>query len=429
MNQVKDLLFEKFNIDEKALNLVNDAEAQLKESFGKYDEIMEYNQYKVLSAFQKNNIQDRHFSWNTGYGYDDAGREAIEKVYADVFNTESALVRNNIVNGTHALAISMLGVLRPGDELLAISGTPYDTLETVIGIDGRGQGMGTLADYGITYREVPLNDDGSINIDLALENITEKTKMVHMQRATGYAWRKALSVDDIGNATRKIHELYPDIVVFVDNCYGEFLDMKEPSDLGVDLMAGSLIKNPGGGIALSGGYVVGRKDLVDMISYRLTCPGIGGECGLTFGQSRAILQGLFMAPKVVNGAIKGAALCGKVYSELGFKVCPEANDLRSDIIQAVQLRTKEALIAFCKGIQAAAPVDSAVTPVPAPMPGYDDDVIMAAGAFVQGSSIELSADGPMREPYNVYFQGGLSYEHSKFGVIRSLDELIKEGIV
>lgn len=427
MKYTDNLLTDEFGIHPRVLSVVKEAEGEISSYFEELDDIAACNQYKVLSALQKNRIADKHFSWYTGYGYDDPGREAVENVYSDVFHTESALVRPTIVNGTHALSIALMGVLRPGDELIYCSGGPYDTLEEVIGI--RGEGKGSLKDYGITYKQVELLEDGSIDIEGLKKAISSKTKMVAAQRSTGYGWRKSITVNQIGAAAKAVHEINPDIVFMTDNCYGEFLDIKEPTDAGADIIAGSLIKNPGGGLALSGGYVCGRRDLIEKVSYRMTCPGIGGECGLTFGQTRSILQGLFIAPKVVNGAVKGAALCGKVYELLGYEVCPKAGDERSDIIQAVRLGTPEAVVAFCEGIQAAAPVDAHVTPVPWAMPGYESDVVMAAGAFVQGSSIELSADAPVREPYNVYFQGGLTYEHSKFGVLKSLDQLYKKGIL
>lgn len=427
MNETNKFLMNEFDIDEKVLQTVENAEEKIKQYFDKLDDITALNQYKVLKAFQKNRISDRHFAWNTGYGYDDPGRDAIEQVYSDTFHTESSLVRTQIVNGTHALSITLIGLLRPGDKLIYCTGGPYDTLEEVIGI--RGEGMGSLKEYGIEYDQVELLPNGQIDIEGVLNAITPNTKMVCVQRATGYGWRKAISVDEIGKWASAVHEKYPEIITMADNCYGEFLDIKEPTDVGVDIMAGSLIKNPGGGIALSGGYVTGKKELVDKIAYRLTCPGIGGECGLTFGQTRQMLQGFFMAPKVVNGAVKGAILCGQVYKDLGFKVCPEPEDLRSDIIQAVQLETEDKLVAFCQGIQAASPIDSYVKPMPWDMPGYEDKVVMAAGAFVQGSSIELSADGPARAPYNVYFQGGLTYEASKIGVIKSLDKLYKDDLI
>ena len=427
MNLTNQLLNEHFKIDEKVLSLVDDAEKEVKSQFAKLDDIMAYNQYKVLDAFQKNRISDMHFSWNTGYGYDDPGRDAIERTYADIFHTDAALVRPTIVNGTHALAITLLGILRPGDELIYCTGGPYDTLEEVIGI--RGEGNGSLKDYGISYKQVELLPDGSLDLEGIRRAISPKTKMVTVQRATGYGWRKAITIDQIEEWASFIKELNPDIIKMVDNCYGEFLDIKEPTDVGADVIAGSLIKNPGGGLALTGGYVAGRQDLIDKIQYRMTCPGIGGECGLTFGQTRAMFQGIFLAPKVVNGAVKGAVLCGEVYKKLGYEICPQTDDTRSDIIQAVRLGSPEKVVAFCEGIQAAAPIDAHVKPIPWDMPGYESQVVMAAGAFVQGSSIELSADAPIREPYNVYFQGGLTYEHSKFGVIKSVDTLLNKGLI
>lgn len=427
MNYTDKLLVEQFKIDEKVLEIVKEAEAEVQEEFAKLDDIMAYNQYKILAAFQANRLADRHFSWNTGYGYDDAGREAVEKVYAQVFGTEAALVRPTIVNGTHALAITLMGVLRPGDEIIYVSGGPYDTLEEVIGI--RGEGMGSLKEYGVTYNQVDLLPDGTIDYEGIEKTISPKTKMVCVQRSTGYSWRKSITVNQIEKVATLVHGINPDIVCMTDNCYGEFLDIKEPTNVGIDIMAGSLIKNPGGGLALTGGYVCGRKDLIDKVSYRMTCPGIGGECGLTFGQTRAILQGLFTAPKVVNGAVKGAILCGKVYQKLGYDVCPLPDDKRSDIIQSVKLGSPDAVVAFCEGIQQAAPIDAHVNPVPWAMPGYESEVVMAAGAFVQGSSIELSADAPIREPYIVYFQGGLTYEHSRFGVIKSVDQLMKKNLL
>lgn len=425
MNRTEKLLADKFNIDKRVMALVAEAEEKVSGLFDELDDIMTYNQYKVLSALQENKLSDMHFGWNTGYGYDDPGREAIEKIYADIFHTDKALVRPTIVNGTHALAITLMGVLRPGDELIYCTGRPYDTLEEVIGI--RGEGNGSLKDYGITYKQVELLPDGSIDLEGVARAISEKTRMVCVQRATGYGWRRAITVEQIGEWADFVNKINPGIIKMADNCYGEFLDTSEPTDVGADVIAGSLIKNPGGGLALTGGYVAGRADLIDKIQYRMTCPGIGGECGLTFGQTRTMLQGLFQAPKVVNGAVKGAILCGQVYKALGYEVCPDPFDRRSDIIQAVRLRTPQALETFCRAVQAAAPVDAHVAPVPWDMPGYDSQVIMAAGAFIQGSSIELSADAPMREPYNVYFQGGLTYEHSKFGVIRSVDALLKTG--
>ncbi len=426
-NKTYKLLTEKLKINEKVMQVVMEAEDQVKDIFGGIDDIMAYNQYKILGAFQENRISDMHFAWNTGYGYDDPGREALEKVYSHIFGTEAALVRPIIVNGTHALTLAIMSPLRPGDKLIYCTGAPYDTLEEVIGI--RGEGKGSLKDFGIDYEQVELKSDGRIDIEALKAAIDDSTKMVSIQRATGYGWRKAVSVSEIEEVFKIVKEINPEIICMVDNCYGEFLDIIEPTEVGADIMAGSLIKNPGGGLALTGGYIVGSQKLIDLVSYRMTSPGIGGECGLTFGQSRNMFQGLFIAPKTVNGAVKGAILCAKVFENLGFDVCPKPEDERSDIIEAVKLGSKERVVAFCQGIQSAAPIDSHVSPEPWDMPGYEDEVVMAAGAFVQGSSIELSADAPIREPYIVYFQGGLTYEHSKFGVIKALQTLYERNLI
>ncbi|MCI5698330.1 MAG: methionine gamma-lyase family protein [Clostridiales bacterium] len=425
-------VYDNFDIPNSIIKLVEDVETNLSVKFSEVDKTAEVNQYKVLKAMQEEGLSDTHFNWNTGYGYDDAGRDITEKIFARVFGGESALVRTGFVNGTHALAASLFGILRPGDGLVYISGKPYDTLEEVIGI--RGQGMGSLMEYGVVYKQVDLKskyDDTETPFDFERikETIDEKTKVCAIQRATGYSWRRSITMEEISDVATYIKGINPDIIIFVDNCYGEFLHTNEPLDVGCDLMAGSLIKNPGGGLALSGGYSIGKRELVEQVSYRLSCPGIGGECGLTYGQTRTILQGLFIAPMVVSGAIKGAMLCGEVFCKLGFPVTPSKDQPRSDIIQAIQLGSKERLVSFCKGIQAAAPVDSFVKPEPWPMPGYDSDVVMAAGAFVQGSSIELSADGPVKPPYNVYFQGGMTYSHSKMGVLFALKELYQEGLL
>ena len=422
-------LAETFNIDPKVTEIVQEAENDVLGEFARLDDIMAYNQYKVLAAFQKNRIRDMHFGWQTGYGYDDAGRDAIEAVFADVFHTDGALVRTTFVNGTHALATVLLGILRPGDELIYATGDPYDTLQTVIGLTNYTPGNGSLRDYGVTFKQVDLLPDGSIDIEGVKAAITDKTKMITAQRATGYSWRKAITMEEIERLMQEIQAVNPKIVKMVDNSYGEFLDTKEPTDVGADVMASSLIKNPGGGIVLSGAYVAGRQDLVEQIQYRMTCPGIGGECGLTYGQTRTMLQGFFMAPRAANAALKGAILCGRAFEKLGFEVSPKTAGNRSDIVQSIKFNNPDKMIAFCEGIQAAAPVDSFAKPVPGDMPGYEDQVIMAAGAFVQGSTIELSADGPMREPYIAYFQGGLTYEHSKFGVIKSIDTLHKKGLI
>jgi len=414
-------------IDSRVLACVELAERQVEAIFKAQDEIMAYNQYKVIDALQRCKISDMHFSWHTGYGYDDPGRKALEDVYALVFKTESALVRPTIVNGTHALTLTLFGMLRPGDELIYCTGAPYDTLEQVIGI--RGEGMGSLKDFGIIYKQVELLENGGIDLDALKSAITDKTRVVTLQRAMGYGWRKAITINEIKAWCHCVKSIRSDIICMVDNCYGEFLDIIEPTEVGADVIAGSLIKNPGGGLALTGGYIAGRKDLIALISYRMTSPGIGAECGLTFGLTRNLFQGLFMAPKTVNGAVKGAILCAKVFQNLGYEVCPTPEDDRSDIIEAIKLGSPEAVIAFCEGIQAAAPIDAHVKPVPWDMPGYEDQVIMAAGAFVQGSSIELSADAPIRPPYIAYFQGGLTYEHAKLGVYKAAQALYNKGLL
>lgn len=425
--ETTELLRREFQISEDILAFTEACEREVASRFEELEELKTYNQYKILHAFQKNGLREMHFNWTTGYGYDDAGRDAVERIFADIFHAEAALVRPLIVNGTHALSLALMGPLRPGDELIYSSGGPYDTLEEVIGI--RGQGEGSLKDYGINYKQVELTEEGGIDYPALEAAISPKTRMVCLQRATGYAWRKAITIDQIREWAAFVHGIRPDIICMVDNCYGEFLHELEPTDVGADIMAGSLIKNPGGGIALSGGYVAGRQDLIEKVSYRMTTPGVGGECGLTFGQNRAMLQGLFLAPQTVCGAVKGAVLCARVFQRLGYEICPRVEDVRSDIIQAVKLGSADALLAFCKGIQAAAPVDSYIEPEPCVTAGYEDPVVMAAGAFVQGSSIELSADAPMREPYTVYFQGGLTYEHSRFGVIKALQALLDGGFV
>ncbi len=421
-------LIEKFGISPRTIEIIDRAEASLAEEFAALDDITAINQLKVLSAFQDNHINATHFDWSTGYGYDDPGRAAVEKVYSTVFNTEAALVRPNIVNGTHAIASTLFGILKPGEELIYATGCPYDTLETVIGKNST-EFTGTLMDYGILYKEVPLTEELDVDLPAIEAAITDKTKVVAMQRSTGYDWRPAISLESMRKVTELVHSIRPDIIVMADNCYGEFVDTIEPTDFGVDVIAGSLIKNPGGGLALSGGYICGKEELVKRISYRLTCPGIGDECGLTFGQNRNVMQGLFLAPKVTNSAVKGAMLTGVVFDSLGYEVMPRAHSKRSDIIQAIKFLDPDKQVAFCQAVQAASPIDSYVTPMPWDMPGYQDQVVMAAGAFVQGSSIEMSADAPLREPYIAYYQGGLTYEHARFGVIKSLDELIKRGLI
>lgn len=420
LKETEDLLLSKYGIDKKIFDLAKDVDQEIQIQFDKIKEIREYNQLKVLNAMQEASLSDNHFNWTTGYGYNDIGREKLEEIYAKIFHAEDALVRPQIVNGTHALSLTVQGLVRPGDEILSITAAPYDTLQGVIGIR---EEKGSLKEFGVSYRQVDFLESGDIDIESVKMAINEKTKLVMIQRSKGYAWRKSLSINDIKEAIEAVKSVKPSVLVMVDNCYGEFLDILEPTDVGADVIAGSLIKNPGGGLALAGGYIVGRSDLIEMISYRLTCPGIGKECGLTFGTTRSILQGLFIAPYVVSQALMGAIFCARIFEKLGYKVNPSYDAQRSDIIQIVQLKSSDQLIKFCEGVQAAAPVDSYVVPVPWDMPGYDDQVIMAAGAFVQGSSIELSADGPIRPPYNVYFQGGMTYDHSKMGSLKALEKM------
>lgn len=422
MNFKRDLLINNLGIKEEVLNLCEESEKELQEEFDKLKEVREYNQYKVLNVMQECRLSDTHFNWTTGYGYNDIGREKTEEIYAKLFNAEDAIVRPIIVNGTHALSLCLTGLLRPNDEILSVTGKPYDTLEETIGIR---ESKGSLKEFGVTYNQVDFLEDGSIDYDGIKEKINKRTKMVFIQRSKGYSWRDSLSIEDIKKVVDLVKSINENIIIMTDNCYGEFIETKEPTDVGVDIMAGSLIKNPGGGLALTGGYIVGKKKLVELISYRLTSPGIGKECGLTFGTTRNVLQGLFVAPSVVSQAVMGAILCAKMFEKLNYEVCPKSHERRSDIIQIVKLNSAQEIIDFCKGIQAAAPVDSYVSPEPWAMPGYDSDVIMAAGAFIQGSSIELSADAPIKEPYCVYFQGGLTYEHSKFGVMKGISQIIK----
>lgn len=424
MKETHQYLEQHLGISPATINMVEEAEAAVKPLFVRRDEIKEYNQYKVLRAMQEARLSDQHFHWHTGYGYNDPGREKTEEIFAAVFGAENALVRPNIVNGTHALSLALAGNLFSGDSLLCVTGAPYDTLHEIIGL--AGDYPGSLMNMGVTYRQLDFSEDNTLDRDKIEEKIREATPtMVYFQRSTGYSFRPALSMEDLSSTIAWIKENWPQVIVMVDNCYGEFLDIREPIDAGADLMAGSLIKNPGGGIALTGGYVVGKNQLILRAADRLTTPGIGKECGLTFGTTRTVLQGLFLAPLIVSEAVKGAILAAKVFDQAGFRVQPHWQDARSDIIQGVQLNNPGEVNAFCLGVQSAAPVDAYVTPVAWDMPGYQDPVIMAAGSFVQGSSIELSADGPMRPPYNVYFQGGLTYPHAKFGVMKALDALKK----
>ncbi len=418
--------YEAFGIRKEVLDFADPILDSLKKRFDAIDETAEYNQLRVIRAMQENEVDAACFNYATGYGYSDRGRDVLEKVYASVFHTESALVRPQITCGTHAISLALTANLRPGDELLSPAGKPYDTLEEVIGIR---ESKGSLKEYGITYRQVDLLPDGSFDYDRIQEAVNEHTKMVTIQRSKGYQTRPSFSVAQIGELVAFIKELKPDVICFVDNCYGEFVERTEPTDVGADLMAGSLIKNPGGGLAPIGGYVVGRQDLIEQCGYRLNAPGLGKEVGASLDTMRSFFQGLFLAPTVTASALKGAVFAANIYEKLGFSVIPDGSEERHDIIQAVTLGTPEGLIAFCQGIQAAAPVDSYVVPEPWPMPGYDSDVIMAAGTFVQGSSIELSADGPMKEPYAVYFQGGLTWPSAKLGILMSLEYLLRKGLV
>ncbi len=398
----------------------------LRERFGEIDRTAEFNQLKVLGAMQKHQVSEACLLGTTGYGYNDLGRDTLEEVYASVFHTEAALVRPQITCGTHALALALMSNLRPGDELFSPVGKPYDTLEEVIGIR---PSKGSLAEYGISYRQTDLLPDGSFDFETVRKNINEKTKLVTIQRSKGYQTRPTLSVKRIGELISFIKAIKPDVLCMVDNCYGEFVETIEPSDVGADMVVGSLIKNPGGGLAPIGGYIAGRRECVENAAYRLTSPGLGKEVGASLGILPQFYQGLFLAPTVTASALKGAIFAANIYESLGFPVVPNSVESRHDIIQAVTFGTPEGVIAFCEGIQAAAPVDSHVKPEPWDMPGYDAKVIMAAGAFVSGSSIELSADGPIREPYAVYFQGGLTWPHAKFGILRSLESLVGKGIV
>ena len=426
-SDIKKMYCEQLGISEKVYDYSENIIAGLKERFEKIDETAEYNQMKVINAMQKNHVAEMHLNGTSGYGYNDDGRDTLEQVYADIFKAEAALVRPQIICGTHALNIALSSNLRPGDELLSPVGKPYDTMDEIIGIR---PSKGSLAEYGVSYRQVDLLADGSFDYENIKKAINEKTKLVTIQRSKGYASRPTLSVERIGELISFIKEIKPDVICMVDNCYGEFVERIEPTEVGADMIVGSLIKNPGGGLAPCGGYIAGTKECVEQAAYRLSSPGLGKEVGATIGGvNKEFYQGLFLAPTVVAGALKGAIFAANAYEKLGFKVVPDGKEERYDIIQAVELRSAKGLIAFCKGIQAAAPVDSFVTPEPWAMPGYDDDVIMAAGAFVHGSSIELSADGPLREPYAAYFQGGLTWYHAKLGIIMSMQKMYEEGLI
>ncbi len=419
-------MYKELGISEKVVSFCKKTEDSLWERFTEIDRVAEYNQCKVIAAMQKNKLSDIHFAATTGYGYNDLGRDTLEAVYADVFRTEAALVRPQLTCGTHALTVALAANLRPGDEILSPVGKPYDTLEGVIGIQ---PSKGSLTEYGITYSQVDLLPDGRFDWEGIRMAIGPQTKLVTIQRSKGYQTRPTLSVEAIGVLIAFIRTIKPDVICMVDNCYGEFVETIEPTEVGADLCVGSLIKNPGGGLAPIGGYIVGKEEYVEQCAFRLTAPGLGKEVGATLGLNQTLFQGLFLAPTVVAGALKGAIFAANIYEALGFSVIPNGSEPRYDIIQAVTLGSAEAVIAFCKGIQAAAPVDSHVTPEPWAMPGYHSDVIMAAGAFIQGSSIELSADGPIEPPYAVYFQGGLTWYHAKLGIMMSVQKLAEEGFV
>ena len=419
-------IYRELGISDAVLSFSNNIIEKLKPRFEEIDSIAEFNQAKVINAMQKNRVNATCFAGTTGYGHDDVGRDTLEKVYASVFHTEAALVRPHITCGTHALAIALSANLLPGDELLSPVGKPYDTLEEVIGIR---ESACSLKEYGVTYKQVDLLSDGSFDYEGIKNAISEKTKLVTIQRSKGYQMSPSVSTKQIGELISFIKNIRPDLTVMVDNCYGEFVEETEPSDFGADMVVGSLIKNPGGGLAPIGGYICGTQKCIDRCAFRLSAPGIGQDVGASLSVMTSLYQGLFLSPTVVAGALKGAIFSANAYESLGFNVVPNSTEPRHDIIQSVELGSREGMLAFCHGIQAAAPVDSYVTPIPYHIPGYDDEVIMAAGAFVQGSSIELSADGPMREPYAIYFQGGLTWQHAKLGIMMSLQKMLDAGLI
>ena len=423
-NVLEDLLQNSFDIRSDVIRETRKIEEELQPLFLDIDTVREYNSLKVLDAMRRARLSDTHFAWNTGYGYNDSGREKTEEIFSNIFKSEDSIVRPTIVNGTHALTLCLQGILKSGFELISISSKPYDTLDKVIGIS---DSYHSLISQGVVYTQIDLLENGDfdyVEIEKAVKSSNSR-KMVYIQRSKGYSRRKSILIDDIEKVVKFVKNIDSEIIVMVDNCYGEFIETREPIEAGADIMAGSLIKNPGGGLAIAGGYICGKKELVDIVADRMTSPGIGKECGLTFGTTRTLLQGLFLAPMIVSNAKKGAVFCAKLFENYGYDTFPKFSDQRSDIIQSVGLNSKEEIISFCRGIQKAAPVDSFVTPEPWAMPGYDSEVIMAAGAFIQGSSIELSADAPIKEPFTVYFQGGLTYEHSKIGAQIALSEILK----
>nr|WP_330369960.1 aminotransferase class V-fold PLP-dependent enzyme [Butyrivibrio sp. NC2002] len=426
LNDMTKKLYMSMGIDEKVYDFCNEIWNGLEERFDKIRKVSEFNQAKVLKAMQDNKVSEACLLGTTGYGYNDIGRDKLEAVYASIFHTEDALVRPQITCGTHALALALMSNLRPGDELLAPAGKPYDTLEEVIGIR---PSKGSLAEYGVTYRQVDLFEDGSFDYESIKKAINDKTKLVAIQRSKGYQTRPTFSVEKIGELISFVKGIKSDVIVMVDNCYGEFVETIEPSDVGADMVVGSLIKNPGGGLAPIGGYIAGKKECVENAAYRLTSPGLGKEVGASLGILPQFYQGLFLSPNVTASALMGAIFAANIYEKLGFSVLPNGIEERYDIIQAITFNDPKLLTSFCEGIQYAAPVDSYVTPEPWDMPGYDSQVIMAAGAFVSGSSIELSADGPLREPYSVFFQGGLTWQHAKFGIMKTLAVMYEKGLV
>lgn len=418
-----------FNHGEQLQKLVTEVEQQIEPQFKKIKEVVEFNQWRVLQAFRKYEVGEHHFIPSTGYGYDDQGRDTLERVYAELFGTESAIVRQQLISGTHAIATCLFGVLRPGDHLLYITGKPYDTLAQVAGTTEHGKPTpGSLADFGIDYSYADLTASGQVDWDQVVKMVTSKTRVIGIQRSRGYADRPSFMVDEIKSMVHKVRQIKDDVIIFVDNCYGEFVEQHEPTHVGVDLMAGSLIKNPGGGLVKSGGYIVGRKELIELCGTRLAAPGIGLEGGASLYSLLEMYQGLFLAPHVVGEALKGAVFSSGLLARLGFNTHPAWDSERTDLIQAIQFDQAELLVAFCQGVQKAAPVNAHVTPYPSPMPGYEDKVIMAAGTFIQGASIEFSADGPIRPPYLGFVQGGLTYEHVKIGVLTAVQHLIDKGL-
>lgn len=422
-----DFLINELKLKKSIIDMVQNCETTLDKEFKKTNEIREFNQYKILNIMKENRLSDIHFNSTTGYGYGDIGRDVLDKIFAGIFGCEDAMVRTNIISGTHALSICLFGLLFPGDEMLSITGKPYETLDNVIGIEKRVPG--SLRDYGVSYKQIDLTKYGEFKYDEIKRGISDKTRLVFLQRSAGYNWRQALTIDEMDKIISFAKSIKPNVYVMVDNCYGEFTEVKEPTEAGADIVAGSLIKNPGGSIAPAGGYVAGKKELVGLAAGRLMAPGLGKEGGATLGNNRLLIQGLFMAPHIVSEALKGAILCSKIFSELGYEVRPAFNSNRSDIIQAIRFEKGEALISFCQGIQKGSPVDSFVMPEPWDMPGYNEQVIMAAGGFVQGSSIELSADGPIKPPYTAFLQGGVTYDHVKIALMYALEKLESDSII